>query len=111
MQGIGDRGRAVGIGHRCADGNRPAPAARIPSTTPPAGPAEDPAPWSAAPLSPTPDPDEPVVSVIMVRDQGTRRLPPGVLTVMWGGLFAVTCAQLHRRDRLAEALSTAEPGG
>ncbi len=68
-------------------------------------------PEGNAPLSPTPDPDEPVVSVIMVRDQGTRRLPPGVLTVMFGVLFAVTCSQLHRRDRLAEELSTAKPGG
>ena len=68
-------------------------------------------PEGNAPLSPTPDPDEPVVSVIMVRDLGTRRLPPAVLTFMWGGLFALTCAQLHRRDRLAEELSTAKPGG
>lgn len=68
-------------------------------------------PEGNAPLSPTPDPDEPVVSVIMVRDQGTRRLPPAGLTVMFGVLFAVTCAQLHRRDRLAEELSTATPGG
>ena len=64
-----------------------------------------------APLSPTADPDQPVVSVVMVRDLGTRRLPQGVLTFMWGGLFAVTCVQLHRRDRLAEELSTAKPGG
>lgn len=68
-------------------------------------------PEGNAPLSPTPDPDEPVVSVIMVRDLGTRRLPPAVLAFMWGGLFALTCAQLHRRDRLAEELSTAKPGG
>ena len=68
-------------------------------------------PEGNAPLSPTPDPDEPVVSVIMVRDQGTRRLPPAVLTVLFGVLFAVSCAQLHRRDRLAEELSTAKPGG
>lgn len=68
-------------------------------------------PEGNAPLSPTPDPDEPVVSVIMVRDLGTRRLPPAMLTFMWGGLFALTCWQLHRRDRLAEELSTAKPGG
>jgi hypothetical protein len=68
-------------------------------------------PEGNAPLSPTPDPDEPVISVVMVRDLGTRRLPQGVMTFMWGGLFAVTCVQLHRRDRLAEELSTAKPGG
>ncbi len=68
-------------------------------------------PEGNAPLSPTPDPDEPVVSVIMVRDLGTRRLPPAVLTFMWGALFALTCYLLHQRDRRAEQLSTATPGG
>ena len=68
-------------------------------------------PEGNAPLSPTPDDDQPVVSVIMVRDLGTRRLPPAMLTIMFGGLFALTCALLHRRDRRAEELSTAKPGG
>lgn len=64
-----------------------------------------------APLTPTPDPDEPVVSVIMVRDLGTRRLPPAVLTFMFGALFAVTCATLHNRDKRGQALSGATTGG
>lgn len=59
-----------------------------------------------APLSPTPDEDEPVVSVVMVRDLGTRRLPPAVLTFMFGGLFALACWQLHVRERRAAELST-----
>jgi hypothetical protein len=63
-----------------------------------------------APLTPTPDPDEPVVSVIMVRDLGTRRLPPAVLTIFWGFLFAGTCALLHHRDKRATELSGATAG-
>jgi hypothetical protein len=58
-----------------------------------------------APLTPTPDEDEPVISVIMVRDLGTRRLPPAVLTFMFGALFAVTCATLHARDKRGQALN------
>jgi hypothetical protein len=67
-------------------------------------------PEGNAPLSPTPDEDQPVVSVIMVRDLGTRRLPPAVLTVVFGGLFALTCGLLHSRDRRAQELSTATSG-
>jgi hypothetical protein len=63
-----------------------------------------------APLSPSPDPDEPVVSVIMVRDLGTRRLPPAVLTLVWGSLFALTCSSLHRRDKRGQALSSPSAG-
>ena len=62
-------------------------------------------PEGNAPLSPTPDEDEPVISVIMVRDLGTRRLPPAVLTFMFGALFAVTCVTLHARDKRGQALN------
>ncbi|MET1049155.1 MAG: hypothetical protein ABWZ55_05955 [Acidimicrobiales bacterium] len=67
-------------------------------------------PEGNAPLSPTPDEDQPVVSVIMVRDLGTRRLPPAMLTILFGSLFALTCALLHSRDRRAQALSTVTAG-
>ena len=67
-------------------------------------------PEGNAPLSPTPDEDQPVVSVIMVRDLGTRRLPPAMLTILFGSLFALTCALLHSRDRRAQALSTVAAG-
>jgi hypothetical protein len=60
-----------------------------------------------APLTPTPDEDEPVISVIMVRDLGTRRLPPGVLTFLFGALFALMCGLLHHRDKRAAELSNA----
>jgi hypothetical protein len=64
-------------------------------------------PEGNAPLPARPDPDEPVVSVIMVRDLGTLRLPPAVMTFMFGGLFALTCWTLHNRDERARRLSTA----
>lgn len=54
---------------------------------------------------PTPKADEaaPVVSVIMERDLGSRRLPGAMLTLFSGILFAVFCVQLHKRDqRVAE---------
>jgi hypothetical protein len=63
-------------------------------------------PEGSAPLPARPDPDEPVVSVIMVRDLGTRRLPPAAMTFIFGALFAVTCSALHSRDKRADALST-----
>lgn len=56
------------------------------------------------------DEDEPVVSVIMVRDLGTRRLPSAVLTFVFGGLFALSAWLLHTRDARAERLSTAAAG-
>ncbi len=62
-------------------------------------------PEGNAPLPARPDPDEPVVSVIMVRDLGSRRLPPAVLTFVFGALFALTCATLHNRDRRAQSLN------
>ena len=63
-------------------------------------------PEGNAPLPARPDPDEPVVSVIMVRDLGTRRLPPAVLTFVFGALFALPCVTLHTRDERARRLSS-----
>lgn len=64
-----------------------------------------------APLPPVADEEEPVVSVIMVRDLGTRRLPQFVLTIIFGVLFLVMCLLLHDRDRRARELSTAPAEG
>jgi hypothetical protein len=55
---------------------------------------------------PTPQADEsqPVVSVVMVRDLGSRRQPAIFLTIASAIAFAVCCNSLHRRDKLvAEA--------
>jgi hypothetical protein len=62
-------------------------------------------PEGNAPLPARPDPDEPIVSVIMVRDLGSLRLPPAVLTFVFGALFALTCVTLHGRDRRAQSLN------
>lgn len=63
-------------------------------------------PAGGTPLSPTPDPDEPVVSVILIRDLGSIRLPPAMLTLSFGLLFGLMCWRLHLRDLRARELST-----
>ena len=52
-----------------------------------------------APPTPEPDPDKPVVSVIMTRDLGDVRFPGAMLTIFSGIMFAVLCVQMHRRDQ------------
>lgn len=57
----------------------------------------------AAPPTPTADPNQPVVSVIMERNLGDVRFPGAMLTIFSGSMFAVTVLMLHRRDlRVAE---------
>ncbi len=51
-----------------------------------------------APPTPTPDPNKPVVSVIMSRDLGSVRLPGAMLTIFSGAMFLATLMMLHRRD-------------
>jgi hypothetical protein len=60
-------------------------------------------PEGSAPLPPTPDPDAPVVSVIMVRNLGNLRLPTFILTVVFTGLFLFCAYLLHERDRAVMA--------
>lgn len=63
----------------------------------------------AAPPSPEADPNRPVISVIMVRDLGDRRLPSAIITLSAGLVFAVLCWILHNRDRrLAGHLAVAD---
>jgi len=58
----------------------------------------------AAPPTPIPDEEQPVVSVIMSRDLGSRRMPGAVLTVVSGVMFLMTLVMLHQRDlRSAQA--------
>ena len=68
-------------------------------------------PEGNAPLPARPDEDEPIVSVVMVRDLGTRRLPAVVMSFMFGGLFALSAFALHTRDKRAKELSTAPAAG
>ena len=48
-----------------------------------------------------PNPDAPVISVVMVRDLGSRRLPSALITLASAVIFAITCNALHRRDKIA----------
>jgi hypothetical protein len=68
-----------------------------PVTVPPAG----------STAKPQPDPSRPIVSVVMVRDLGSLRLPSFVVTVATGILFLVFCYALHLRDKALIALRTA----
>ena len=53
---------------------------------------------------------QPVISVIMVRDLGSRRQPAIFLTIASAIVFGVCCNSLHRRDKLvAEARAAARP--
>ena len=65
------------------------------------------APGQAPPL-PEADETKPVISVIMVRDLGAKRLPSVGVMLFSGTVFAVCCNSLHRRDKLvAEARAAA----
>ncbi len=52
-----------------------------------------------APPRPVVDPEEPVVSVIMVRDLGWVRLRPALVTIGSLLIFLTLCYWLHVRDR------------
>lgn len=52
------------------------------------------------PPTPTADEDQPVVSVVMVRDLGSRRQPAIFLFFASSLVFAVCCWSLHNRDKL-----------
>jgi hypothetical protein len=54
-----------------------------------------------APPTPEPDPEQPVITVVMVRDLGNLRVPGLLVTLASGLMFGVTCYMLHRRDKLA----------
>lgn len=58
----------------------------------------------APPPIPVADQDSEVISVIMERDLGTRRLPSVLMSVAMGILFLTLCYVLHRRDKLAARL-------
>lgn len=48
------------------------------------------------------DPDAAVVSVVMVRDLGSRRLPSAVITIASAVILGIVCNTLHRRDKLVD---------
>jgi hypothetical protein len=53
-----------------------------------------------APPVPVIDEEQPVISVIMVRDLGDKRFPAFMVTLIFGILFALTAWTLHRRDKV-----------
>lgn len=68
---------------------------------------KEPIPGEPPPF-PEANPDEPVISVVLVRDLGNLRVPPGMVTIGSLLIFLVLCWMLHLRDRqlaahLAEA--------
>jgi hypothetical protein len=52
-----------------------------------------------APPRPRPDEAAPVVSVVMQRNLGDRRLPPALVTIASLIIFLVLCYMLHTRDK------------
>jgi len=55
-----------------------------------------------APPTPEADPDEPVISVVMLRDIGDRRFPAAMITIGSTLIFALLCWVLHQRERILE---------
>lgn len=53
------------------------------------------------PPPPAPDPNAQVISAVLVRDIGQRRVPAATITLGSGLIFGVLCAMLHQRDRRA----------
>jgi hypothetical protein len=60
-------------------------------------------PQEAVPGEPPPvpvaDEDAQVISAVLVRDIGERRLPASLITIGSGLIFGLLCAMLHQRDR------------
>jgi hypothetical protein len=59
------------------------------------------------PPTPEADPNAEVISIVMVRDLGQRRLVPALITLGSGLMFGLLCAMLHARDRVVAEHSSA----
>ncbi len=65
-----------------------------------------------APPTPEPDPDQPVISVVMIRDIGDLRFPSAMITIGSTLIFGLLCWVLHQRERILEAnLAAAQAAG
>ena len=62
-----------------------------------------------APPKPTADPDEPVTSVVMVRDLGNLRFPSLMVAISMSIVFGLVANALHRRDQEIMAARRAAP--
>ena len=56
-----------------------------------------------APPTPEADPNEPVISVVMIRDIGDLRFPAAMITIGSTLIFLLLCWILHQRERILEA--------
>ena len=56
-----------------------------------------------APKRPIADPDEPIVSVVMIRNLGNLRLVPALVTLGSLLIFLALCYMLHERDKVVMA--------
>lgn len=61
------------------------------------------------PPTPKVDPEAPVISVVLIRDQGNVRLKPAMFFVICASLFAFFCLLLHFRDKTAWANREKKP--
>lgn len=64
-------------------------------------------PFGEAPPPAEPDETQPVISVVMERDLGSKRLPPVAIALASAIIFGITCNVLHRRDRAVTAARAA----
>ncbi len=56
-----------------------------------------------APPTPEADVNQPIISVVLIRDIGDLRFPPAMVTLSSGLIFALLCWILHQRERILEA--------
>jgi hypothetical protein len=54
------------------------------------------------------DSSKPITSVVMLRNQGSRRRPPFTLALFSGALFAILVSVLHQRDKQVMALAKSQ---
>ena len=66
-------------------------------------------PEGEAPPKPTPDPDKPLTSVVMVRDLGNLRFPSLMVAISMSIVFALVANALHKRDQELMAARRAAP--
>ncbi len=55
------------------------------------------------------DTSKPITTVVMLRDQGSRRKPPFTLALFSGIMFAILASVLHKRDKQVMALAAKRP--
>lgn len=57
------------------------------------------------------DESRPVYNVVMIRDQGNKRFPPAMFTLVSAAAFGIGAWLLHRRDKTLDAIRAGTAGG